>query len=354
MQFDVDTVSEGVANLKVGDQEDLERKIFIGGLSWLTTEEALSQYFENLGMSVESVVIMRDKVANRSRGFGFVTLKNIEDVDKAVRLNHHLDGRKIEAKKSIPKWDMENTSKKIFVGGIPISLSNVDFRKYFESFGTVLETQVMTDRETGRSRGFGFVTYEDEEVANHVLKTRHTILGKPVEVKKAEPKKVEPSQPVQLVHPVGVPGMYFPATVPYAYAGTSAVFSGSHFGYESQPAYFIPAQGNIVYVPQYELDFTEGGFPTVPIRSAASTLVPIEYPGIRKVTAASIVSRQKQRAGSTHTTTGGTQAASMKRRTVSHPPMVMSRRPSDINQNWRNTANATTTKDSMINPNSYF
>lgn len=112
MQFDVDTVSEGVANLKVGDQEDLERKIFIGGLSWLTTEEALSQYFENLGMSVESVVIMRDKVANRSRGFGFVTLKNIEDVDKAVRLNHHLDGRKIEAKKSIPKWDMENTSKK--------------------------------------------------------------------------------------------------------------------------------------------------------------------------------------------------------------------------------------------------
>jgi len=102
----VDTVSKGVANLKVAEApnfEDLERKIFIGGLSWVTTEEGLSQYFENLGMGVESVVIMRDKVANRSRGFGFVTLKNIEDVDKAVHLNHQLDGRKIEAKKINPK-----------------------------------------------------------------------------------------------------------------------------------------------------------------------------------------------------------------------------------------------------------
>jgi len=355
MQFDVDTVSEGVANLKVGEPlhpEDLERKIFIGGLSWVTTEEGLSQYFESLGMSVESVVIMRDKIANRSRGFGFVTLRNLEDVDKAVRLNHHLDGRKIEAKKSIPKWDMENTSKKIFVGGIPISLSNADFRKYFENYGTVIETQVMTDRETGRSRGFGFVTYDDEEVANQVLKTRHSILGKPVEVKRAEPKKVEASQPLQLVHPVGVPGMYFPATLPYAFPAGS-VFSGSHYGYDSQPAYFIPAQGNIVYIPQYEIDFSESGFSSVPVRSTANTLVPIEYPGIRKVTAATAVSRQKQRAGSTLTTTSGPQTASMKRRTVSQPPMVMSRRPSDINQNWRNPGNATS-KDALLSPNSFF
>jgi len=191
MQIDLDTVSRGVANLTVTEDtdDDLERKIFVGGLSWLTTEDGLAHYFESLGMSVENVVIMRDKIANRSRGFGFVTLTNVEDVDKAVRLNHHLDGRKIEAKRSIPKWDMDNTSKKIFVGGIPISLSNLDFRKYFESFGKVIETQIMTDRETGRSRGFGFVTYEDEDVANQVLKTRHTILGKPVEVKRAEPKK---------------------------------------------------------------------------------------------------------------------------------------------------------------------
>jgi len=213
----------------------------------------------------------------------------------------------------------------------------------------------MTDRETGRSRGFGFVTYEDEEVANQVLKTRHTILGKPVEVKRAEPKKVETTQPLQLVHPVGVPGMYFPATLPYAYAGTPTVFSGSHFGYESQPAYFIPAQGNIVYVPQYEVDFSDGGsFPTVPIRSAtsATTLVPIEYPGIRKVTGTAVVARQKQRSGSQ--ATSGPQTANMKRRTVSQPPMVMSRRPSDVNPNWRNPANATTTsKDSLINHSYY-
>jgi len=47
----------------------------------------------------------------------------------------------------------------------------------------------MTDRESGRSRGFGFVTYEDEKMADKVLNKVHNIHGKPVEVKRAEPKK---------------------------------------------------------------------------------------------------------------------------------------------------------------------
>jgi len=194
MQSSVDAVADDFANLNISDdasnsQEDASRKLFVGGLSWITTEDGLRHYFESLDLGVERVIIMRDKMSGRSRGFGFVTLATSDDVDKAVRANLHLDGRKVEAKRAIPKRDMDNHAKKIFVGGIPISLSNTEFRKYFEVFGKVLETQVMTDRESGRSRGFGFVTYEDERMAERVLKTVHTIHGKPVEVKRAEPKK---------------------------------------------------------------------------------------------------------------------------------------------------------------------
>ncbi len=49
----------------------------------------------------------------------------------------------------------------------------------------------MVDRSTNRSRGFGFVTFETEEAVETVIKTENTILGKWVEVKRAEPRDMK-------------------------------------------------------------------------------------------------------------------------------------------------------------------
>ena len=48
-------------------------------------------------------------------------------------------------------------SKKLYVGNIPFSTTDDDLRQLFETHGTVVSARVITDRETGRSRGFGFV-----------------------------------------------------------------------------------------------------------------------------------------------------------------------------------------------------
>jgi len=220
------------------DSIDNSRKLFIGGLSWMTTEDGLRQYFENLGLQVESVVIMRDKTG-RSRGFGFITLASVREIDLAISCNLFLDGRKVEAKKAIPKSDLSIHAKKIFVGGIPMSLTNLDFRKYFESFGKVLETQIMTDRESGRSRGFGFVTFEEEGVAAEVLILSHTIQGKPVEVKQAEPKNNSQTLPHQ-----GPPisPIYFPSNLSYSSAFNNPLSL-------EQATYLAQTQGGVVYVP---------------------------------------------------------------------------------------------------------
>lgn len=53
-------------------------------------------------------------------------------------------------------------SKKIFVGGLAPSVTEQDFRSYFEEFGKTTDAVVMIDRDTQRSRGFGFVTFEEE------------------------------------------------------------------------------------------------------------------------------------------------------------------------------------------------
>ncbi|MBV71136.1 MAG: RNA-binding protein [Myxococcales bacterium] len=56
-------------------------------------------------------------------------------------------------------------SSKVFVGGLAWATTDDSLRTAFEGCGEVVEAKVITDRESGRSRGFGFVTYTDEEGA---------------------------------------------------------------------------------------------------------------------------------------------------------------------------------------------
>jgi RNA recognition motif-containing protein len=56
-------------------------------------------------------------------------------------------------------------SKKLFVGGLAWATSEETLRSAFEPFGDIEDCVVVMDRETGRSRGFGFVTYKEQESA---------------------------------------------------------------------------------------------------------------------------------------------------------------------------------------------
>jgi hypothetical protein len=80
--------------------------------------------------------------------------------------------------------------RKIFVGGLAPSVTDTDFRQYFEQFGSISDAVVMFDRQTQRSRGFGFITFESSDSLESVLELdKHEIKGKVVEVKRAEPKE---------------------------------------------------------------------------------------------------------------------------------------------------------------------
>ena len=52
----------------------------------------------------------------------------------------------------------DTTFTKIFVGGLPYHTTDASLRKYFEIFGDIEEAVVITDRQTGKSRGYGFVS----------------------------------------------------------------------------------------------------------------------------------------------------------------------------------------------------
>ncbi len=65
---------------------------------------------------------------------------------------------------------MEN---KLFVGGLAWATNDEGLRKAFEEFGTIEEANVVCERDTGRSRGFGFVTFETEDGAKAAQEAMH-------------------------------------------------------------------------------------------------------------------------------------------------------------------------------------
>ncbi|KAL7105560.1 hypothetical protein ACP275_07G052200 [Erythranthe tilingii] len=181
-------------------------KLFIGGISWETNEERLKEHFHGYG-DVLQAVVMRDKITGKPRGFGFVVFADPSILDRVLEDSHVIDGRTVEAKRALSREEQQvskvgnfggqrnfsgsgsTRTKKIFVGGLPPTLSEDGFRQYFESYGTVTDVVIMYDQQTNRPRGFGFISFDSEEAVDMVLhKTFHELSGKQVEVKRALPK----------------------------------------------------------------------------------------------------------------------------------------------------------------------
>lgn len=81
-------------------------------------------------------------------------------------------------------------SKKLFVGGLSWNTDDAGLRQAFEQFGDVTDAKVITDRDTGRSRGFGFVTFAEAADASNALNEMNgtSLDGRTIKVDLAEEK----------------------------------------------------------------------------------------------------------------------------------------------------------------------
>lgn len=201
--------------------EDVSSKVFIGGLAAVTTNETLQAYFANY-YPLECLVMI-DKLTGRSRGFGFVTFASHEVSNGVLMLPHVIDGKSVECKACVSRSDARDSGmvpaprfgghgggyqggggggfaggapggprfggpppggrpveNKVFVGGLAPVTTSESMNAYFSQFGNA-DCIVMMDRQTGRSRGFGFCTFESAEQVQLALMSGSNATGKTAE-----------------------------------------------------------------------------------------------------------------------------------------------------------------------------
>ena len=80
---------------------------------------------------------------------------------------------------------------KLFVGGLPFSTNDDELQQMFAEFGTVASAKVITDRETGRSKGFGFVEFENDDEGKKAESEMNgkDVGGRSITVNEARPKQ---------------------------------------------------------------------------------------------------------------------------------------------------------------------
>ncbi|XP_033831270.1 RNA-binding protein 24 [Periophthalmus magnuspinnatus] len=206
----------------------------------------------------------------------------------------------------------DTTYTKIFVGGLPYHTTDSSLRKYFEVFGEIEEAVVITDRQTGKSRGYGFVTMADRSAADRACKDPNPIIdGRKANVNLAylgaKPRVMQPGftfgvpqiHPAFIQRPYGIPAHYVypqafvqpsmviphvptaaaaaPATAssPYidytgaAYAQYSAAAATAAAAYEQYPYAASPAAAGYVATPGYGYAVQQPLAATTPAAAAA-------------------------------------------------------------------------------------
>ncbi|XP_075482436.1 28 kDa ribonucleoprotein, chloroplastic-like [Primulina tabacum] len=154
-----------------------EAKVFVGNLPYDVDSEKLAQIFEQSGV-VEISEVIYNRYTDQSRGFGFVTMSTVEEAKKAVEMFHRyeINGRLLTVYKAAPKGSQPERLPRVFeptyriyAGNLPWGLDDERLEEMFSEHGKVISARVVSDRETGRSRGFGFVVMSSESEMNDAI-----------------------------------------------------------------------------------------------------------------------------------------------------------------------------------------
>lgn len=187
-----------------GDEEEV--KLYIGNLDYGTTEDKLRDAFGEFG-TVTDVFLPMERGTQRPRGFGFVTIAGRNAAEEAIRKmdQSQLDDRTIRVNESRPRGEGPEGGRgpggrggfnsqgrpevKLYVGNLAFETGEDQVRDLFGKFGEVTDCFLPTDRESGKVRGFAFVTMKSSDAEKACVEMNGAeIDGRMLKVNEAQPK----------------------------------------------------------------------------------------------------------------------------------------------------------------------
>ncbi|CAK0783328.1 hypothetical protein CVIRNUC_006527 [Coccomyxa viridis] len=241
-----------------GDDLPDSCKLYVGNLSPAVTDTVLKSLMEPFGNVLHAVVLL-DMTSGQSRGFGFVHMDNAESASNAAAgMNGKpMDGRPLVVRLRSEGPDkrggggfdrprgggfgpMENDESKLYVAHLDPRASEEDVRQLFSNHGNVLHVRIIQDRDTGMSKGYGFVTMAAPNMAQDAANGLNGYkVGEKTLVVKMAGSRGPPSGPGG--PPMGGPG--FGTAPPRGPPGGAAPPRGPPPGAGGPPGYGMPPPG---------------------------------------------------------------------------------------------------------------
>lgn len=208
-------------------------RIFVARIPPSVTEADFRSHFETYG-EITDLYMPKDQGTKAHRGIGFITFATADSVDNLMAETHELGGSTVVVDRATPKDEdfrpvsrlhqggygaynayitaatryaalgaptlydhpgsmyargepFRGMGKKIFVGRLPQEANTEDLRQYFGRFGRILDVYIPKDPKRTGHRGFGFVTFAEDGVAERVSRRSHEICGQQVAIDSAAP-----------------------------------------------------------------------------------------------------------------------------------------------------------------------